>query len=283
MSLDPVRLLALIVDVAGRASPRLKRRVWRLWYDRLATLGPAEPWVFMNFGFAALDPRAPALRLASDDEPHRVYIQLYDRVTESVDLTSARVLEVGCGRGGGCLYLLRYRGPRAVVGVDVSGRAIAFCRRRHRAAGLAFLQADAESLPFGDGSFDAVVNVESSHCYGSMDRFLAEVRRVLRVDGSFLFADLRDRREGRRLREHLRASGLELQTEEVITPHVVLSLERDHDRKLALIRQAVPPLLRRPVRHFAGTRGSRMDRALRDGRAEYLRWVLRKDAAPQRR
>ena len=40
---------------------------------------------------------------------------------------------------------------------------------------------------------DVVLNVESSHCYGSMPRFLAEVRRVLEPRGYFLHADFRAR------------------------------------------------------------------------------------------
>jgi SAM-dependent methyltransferase len=38
---------------------------------------------------------------------------------------------------------------------------------------------------------DAVVNIESSHCYESMDTFLSEACRVLRPGGRFFFADLR--------------------------------------------------------------------------------------------
>jgi SAM-dependent methyltransferase len=40
-------------------------------------------------------------------------------------------------------------------------------------------------------SFDAVINVEASHCYPSLPRFLAEVARVLRPGGHFLYADVR--------------------------------------------------------------------------------------------
>ena len=68
-----------------------------------------------------------------------------------------------------------------------------------RSSGLSALgvgtSGDAESLPFGDEMFDAVVNVESSHCYGSTPAFLAQVKRVLRCGGHFLFADLLDRSE----------------------------------------------------------------------------------------
>ena len=68
---------------------------------------------------------------------------------------------------------------------------IAFCRKRHNVPGLDFVQGDAENLPFPDQSFDAVINIESSHCYPRFPRFLAEVARVLRPGGHFLYADLR--------------------------------------------------------------------------------------------
>ena len=95
-----------------------------------------------------------------------------------------------CGRGGGCAYLARYRQPAAVLGIDISPRAIAFCRRIHLVPGLSFRPGDAEALPCPAEAFDVVLNVESSHCYGSMPTFLNEVFRVLVPGGYFLWADL---------------------------------------------------------------------------------------------
>merc|ERR1719335_1617700 len=46
-------------------------------------------------------------------------------------------------------------------------------------------------LPFADGSMDVVLCIESSHCFADFERFLAEVRRVLRPGGRFSLADLR--------------------------------------------------------------------------------------------
>ena len=53
------------------------------------------------------------------------------------------------------------------------------------------MHGNAESLPFADESFDAVINVEASHGYPDFPRFLAEVARVLRPGGHFLYADFR--------------------------------------------------------------------------------------------
>ena len=95
------------------------------------------------------------------------------------------MLEVGSGRGGGASYLSRYLRPRSVTGLDLSQKAVDLCNRHRKAPGLAFTRGDAQSMPFADSSFDAVVNIESSHCYPSMGKFLSEVHRVLRRAAAF--------------------------------------------------------------------------------------------------
>ena len=82
-----------------------------------------------------------------------------------------------------------------MIGVDFSDKAVNLCKKYYCVDGLSFVPGDAEHLPFDDDSFDAVVNVESSHCYGSMATFLAQVKRVLKPGGHFLFADFRTREQ----------------------------------------------------------------------------------------
>ncbi len=134
-----------------------------------------------------------ALPLAASDEPNRFGIQLYHRVATQADLNGKQVLEVSCGHGGGASYLVRTLHPASYTGLDFNADGIAFCRKRHKLPGLDFVHGDAESLPFADQSFDAVINVEASHAYPRFPRFLAEVVRVLRPGGHFLYADFRDR------------------------------------------------------------------------------------------
>src|ERR1700694_922148 len=105
--------------------------------------------------------RGVGVPLSASDEHNRFPIQLYHRTATQVDLTGKRVLEVGCGHGGGASYLLRTLHPASYTGLDLNTTGIAFCRKRHNLAGLEFVQGDAENLPFPDQSFDAVINIES--------------------------------------------------------------------------------------------------------------------------
>jgi ubiquinone/menaquinone biosynthesis C-methylase UbiE len=50
---------------------------------------------------------------------------------------------------------------------------------------------NAENLPSADHSFDAVINIEAAAFYPRFPHFLAEVARVLRPGGHFLYADVR--------------------------------------------------------------------------------------------
>jgi ubiquinone/menaquinone biosynthesis C-methylase UbiE len=81
--------------------------------------------------------------------------------------------------------------PTSYTGLDLNPASIDPCRKRHILPDLDFVQGDAENLPFPDQCFDAVINVEASHQYPHFRRFLAEVARVLRPGGHFLYADSR--------------------------------------------------------------------------------------------
>lgn len=272
----PASLLFRACDTLAGIT-HVKKLVIRAWYQYLSGLDLGADVTFLNYGYAPLDGREDGVELLPEDVPNRHCIRLYERAAGAVGLRGKDVLEVGCGRGGGASYVTRYCRPASMTGVDFSSRAVEFCRGHYRLEGLTFVKADAESLPFPDGSFDAVVNVESSHCYNSMERFLREVVRVLRPGGHFLFADIRAPESVPLLREQLSAAGLRVVEEERITENVLRALELDSERKLALIRAKVPAFMRARVQQFAGLTGSPVYRSFLTGEWEYLRFALRKD------
>jgi ubiquinone/menaquinone biosynthesis C-methylase UbiE len=228
----------------------------------------------MNYGYAAEG--SPALTLETRDEPDRHWVQLYHHVAGAVDLTGSVVLEVGSGRGGGASFIKRYLKPARMIGVDLSPDAVTLSGERHRMDGLEFRVGDAERLPFDDNSFDAVVNVESSHCYPSIERFLEEVRRVLLPGGYFLYADFRGSNSLEGWQRALKSSRLSLLQETDITGHVIAALDKDEARKLELIDRLVPRLLRPSFLDFAAVRGSTLYEGFRTGTYTYRSFVLRK-------
>ena len=271
------KLLLWICD----KSPALRRLLWRWWYSKLARQVTSDEWTFMNYGYCPNDGAAPKLSLKESDEADRLCIQLYEHVTRPVDLRGKDVLEVGSGRGGGSAYLARYRDPASMTGVDFSPKAVAFSARRHREIpNLRFIAGDAEKLPFPDAQFDAVVNVESSHCYGNIARFFSEAHRVLRPGGWFLFADLRVAGELRDLEAAIRAQPWKQLEEENISGNVLKALEVDDARKRALIDRLVPPAERERFSEFAAVAGSKVHGSLRDGALIYVRFAMRKSAGP---
>ncbi|MFI5286007.1 MAG: class I SAM-dependent methyltransferase [Candidatus Dormibacteria bacterium] len=105
-----------------------------------------------------------------------------------------RALDIGCGLGLEAA-MLGEAGFRA-VGVDLSSVALARASAAHPA--VLFVQADVRSLPFADGSFEALLDRGCFHYLAPADRsvYASEALRVLRPGGRFL------------LRACLRAAGV---------------------------------------------------------------------------
>jgi ubiquinone/menaquinone biosynthesis C-methylase UbiE len=269
------RAILLAERVAPGLRPRFQTALIRTFYSGLSVVLKSDDAAFLNYGYAPLNDQPMMVNLDPADVPDRYSTQLYLRVAGAINLRDKDVLEVGCGRGGGASFIARYLGPASMTGVDISERAVRFCRRRHPGDRLKFERGEAERLPFASSSFDAVVNVESSHCYPSFSGFVDEVARVLRPTGAFLIADLRPREEIASMRSGL-AKRFTIIDEELITPNVVRALELDSDRRTRLIQRRTPKFLHKSLESFASVSGSPMFDAFAAGNLQYVRFVLQK-------
>lgn len=256
--------------------PRLKGYWWKLWYQHLAKSYQTKEWKCMNYSFAPLEGPPEMIGLDPEDAANRYSLQLYHHVASAVDLTDLEVLEVGSGRGGGADYIKRYLKPRKMVGVDYAKDSVKFCNETYQVEGLSFQVGNAESLPFTDESFDVVVNVESSHCYPSMENFLAQVKRVLRKDGYFLFADLRSKESIDLLREQLRQSGLKLIKATDITANVVRGLKMDSAYRTEMIKRMAKKSMIKTFLKFTGTENSNIYLRFQNRENIYISCVLQK-------
>jgi len=92
-------------------------------------------------------------------------------------------LDVCCGTGLSSIALKEL--AARVVGVDASADMLALAPKE---AGLTFLLAEAERLPFGEDSFDIVSICQALH-WLDRRKFLAEARRILPAGGWLVVYD----------------------------------------------------------------------------------------------
>jgi 2-polyprenyl-6-hydroxyphenyl methylase/3-demethylubiquinone-9 3-methyltransferase len=101
--------------------------------------------------------------------------------------TELKVLDVGCGGGYTCEFLAQ-RGV-LVTGIDQSQLCIEAARDHalHKGFSIDYHFGHVEHLPFEEGSFDVVVCVDVLEHVTDWVRAIAEIHRVLRPQGLFLF------------------------------------------------------------------------------------------------
>ena len=120
--------------------------------------------------------------------------QLRDRILERATPQEGDVA-VDIGAGTGLLTLPVARATQQIWAIDISPAMCEYLRARVASAGLENVElatASAASLPLVDGCADLVV---SNYCFHHLDddgkrRALAEVHRVLRPGGRFVFGDM---------------------------------------------------------------------------------------------
>jgi len=100
-----------------------------------------------------------------------------------------RVLEVACGTGIATEHLWQALSPQSeIVATDLNPAMLDFAKnKRGVLQNVSYRQADVQDLPFGDGSFDAVVCQFGIMFVPDKAKAFAEMARVLRPGGLLAF------------------------------------------------------------------------------------------------
>jgi ubiquinone/menaquinone biosynthesis C-methylase UbiE len=92
-------------------------------------------------------------------------------------------LEVGCGTGAFTELVVEACAPAALVATDSMPTQIEYARSQRASPRAEFQVADAQTLPFPDGTFDVIVAALVINFIADRDRALSEMRRVGRPAG----------------------------------------------------------------------------------------------------
>jgi ubiquinone/menaquinone biosynthesis C-methylase UbiE len=151
------------------------------------------------------------------DQDHYGGLAAVDTLAQRAGIgPSSRVLDLCAGLGGPARFLASRRGS-AVVALELhAGRAAGAARlnRMVKQTRVTVVRADATTLPFAQGAFDACVSQEAFLHIAAKPAVLAECHRVLVRDGRLAFTDwiafpsLADR-ERQRLWEWMAATTLQ--------------------------------------------------------------------------
>ena len=148
--------------------------------------GPAYAAEFLGYDAAALAtlPAESTASFAGVANPQRI-----------TPLPSgATVVDVGCGAGMDLLLAARQVGPTGkAIGVDMTAAMTERARASAREAGLANVEVrlgDALALPVDSETVDVVVSNGVINLTPDKDRAFAEVFRILKPGGQFLYGDI---------------------------------------------------------------------------------------------
>ena len=150
----------------------------------MSTADDRDPWYASWFGeeYLALYPNRDDLEAAR--QAQFAFGLLAPYATKG----KGGILDLACGTGRHAVVLSR--GGFPVTGVDLSAPLLSRARARRAEPDPGYVRADMRRLPFGSGSFGAVVNFFTSFGYfddaGDDLRVVGEVGRVLAAGGAFL-------------------------------------------------------------------------------------------------
>ena len=119
----------------------------------------------------------------------------YAEKLSSRGFQKGRILDAGCGFGGTDIFLAKKYPDSDIVGIDLSEPLLQKANLAAQAAELnervRFEKGDVQQIPYGDNTFDVVLNINMVHLVEDPVNMLNELERVLVPKGILFIADIR--------------------------------------------------------------------------------------------
>ena len=96
------------------------------------------------------------------------------------------VLDIASGEGYGTSILAEV--ARSAIGVDISKEVIDLAQTKYKSGNISFKVGSCEDIPLPSSSVDVVVSFETLEHIEAHDRFMREIKRVLRADGILIIS-----------------------------------------------------------------------------------------------
>lgn len=173
-----------------------------LGYIRILEVNSGMAWRSKRKVMHAYDVTAQIYDERYSDEQHLKYW----KTLETVDVANAVVLDVGCGSG---MFFPEVAGrAQAVVGVDVS-KQLLLKAKVNPGANVYVVQADADHLPFADGTFDAAFSFTVLQNMPKPAKTLQEIKRTTKKNGKIAVTGLKKAFPETSFHDLIQGSGLE--------------------------------------------------------------------------
>ncbi len=131
---------------------------------------------------------APVWSSATDDGPYNAYLERpMMRSMVPRPLTDRTVLDLGCGSGAQCEWLLSEGAE--VIGVDLSPSMVEAARRRCAGRGQFFVADATDGIDLAPASVDGVTAALVFDYFEDWTRALAGLRPILRPNGWIVLSD----------------------------------------------------------------------------------------------
>jgi ubiquinone/menaquinone biosynthesis C-methylase UbiE len=160
------------------------------WND-LAKM-PAFQGGYINFGYwKGIAPKKEAI---TREERIKASEALYDLVLSHLQIQADdQVVEVGSGRGNGCVKIAKTLKPALITGIDITPQQIGRTKKIHRfflrkTPSVVFEVGSADALPLDNESCTKIFSIEAAQCFPSIVAFAKEAWRVLKPGGRLVIA-----------------------------------------------------------------------------------------------